>query len=147
MKFSWASVVLISFGLFICFMGYFVVKINTDPQLKHQLVTPNYYQEELKENQRNLARKNAIRWAKHLKHKKGETYLMLYPLPQDQWFKVEGYRPSDPKKDFLITAKSEKEGDNIYLDNQNFEKGVWKLSLQWEEMGREFRIDYKLNFE
>lgn len=147
MKFSWGLVMLISFGLFICFMGYFVVKINTDPDLKHHLVTPNYYQEELKENQKNLALNNAKTWADNLKHKKDKKHLLLYPLPQNHWFRVMGYRPSDPEKDFLITAKSEKAGDTIRLDPILFDQGVWKLTIQWEETGKAYRVDYKFTIE
>lgn len=138
---------LISFGLFICFMGYFVVKINTDPDLKHHLVTPSYYQEELKENQKNIALNNAKTWADHLDHKNDEKHLILYPLPQNQKFSVIGYRPSDPEKDFLIAVKSEKDSDTIRLDPFLFDQGVWKLSIQWEVMDKAYRVDYKLTIE
>ena len=147
MKLSWARVMLITFGLFFCFMGYFVVKINSDPQLKYHLVTPNYYQEELKENQKNAALKNAVKWADNLSHKKEKEHLLLYPLPMDRWFRVSGYRPSDPEKDFLVSSKSEIDVNTIRLRLGLLDKGVWKLTIQWEEKGEEFRIHYKLNID
>ena len=147
MKFSWISVMLLSFGLFICFIGYFVVKINTDPQLKYHMVIPNYYEEELKENQKNKANKNAFIWAKDMTHKMGDNSLTLYPLPENQLFKVTGYRPSDPTKDFYYEVKNKMGDNSIGLPNKNMEKGVWQLTLEWEDDNKDFRIKYKLNIK
>lgn len=138
---------LISFGLFICFIGYFVVKINSDPKLKYHLVHPNYYQEELKENDKNTALNNAKKWMYNLNHRNDKNYLMLYPLPQNHQFNVLGYRSSNPEKDFSVTVKSEKNGDTIRLDQLLFDQGVWKLTIKWDEKGKAYRIDYKLTIE
>jgi len=143
MKLSWSVVVITSFGLFICFMGYFVVKINTDPALKHHLVTPQYYKEELKENDKNRARNNASTWARNLDHRISERGLILFPLPKKQLFTIQGYRPSDPKKDFFVHGKSLIGAEQLTLELPSLEKGIWKLIITWEKEGKPYRIEYE----
>lgn len=138
-------VVVTSFGLFICFIGYFVVKINLDPALEHHLVTRRYYQEELKENEKIRARNNANQWRKKLKHHFSETELLLFPLPKNQTFKIQGYRPSNPQKDFTLFKNSEINAEQLTLDRRILDQGVWKLIVEWKKNEKTYRIEYELH--
>ena len=50
MKFNWGTGVVIAFILFISFIMYFVISMNTDKSLDHDLVDENYYKQELEFN-------------------------------------------------------------------------------------------------
>ena len=48
MKFNWGTGIVLAFIGFISFIMYFVVNMNTDKKLDHDLVTEDYYKQELK---------------------------------------------------------------------------------------------------
>ena len=47
MKLNWGTGIVIAFVGFISFIMYFVITMNTDKALDHDLVTEDYYKEEL----------------------------------------------------------------------------------------------------
>ena len=80
MKISWRVFLLLSFGLFISFIGYMVIQIFKDPAYQHELVTPNYYQKEQSLNELIQAKKNAHLWNSSLTHTIDNAYVLLGTL-------------------------------------------------------------------
>ena len=62
MKLNWGTGIVIAFGLFMTFILFFVFKVQSNSKYDNELVTENYYQQELKfqsnidkeENSKNL---------------------------------------------------------------------------------------------
>ena len=47
MKINWGTAIVIAFVLFISFIMYFVINMSTNKKYNHDLVTADYYQQEL----------------------------------------------------------------------------------------------------
>ena len=47
MKFNWGTGIVLAFIAFISFIMYFVISMNTDKSLDHDLVNEDYYKQEL----------------------------------------------------------------------------------------------------
>ena len=48
MKLNWATGIILAFIGFIGFILYFVISASTNSKYRHDLVSPNYYEEELR---------------------------------------------------------------------------------------------------
>ena len=48
MKINWGTAIVVAFVGFISFIMYFVISMSTDKKFDHDLVTEDYYQQELK---------------------------------------------------------------------------------------------------
>jgi len=142
MKINWATSIIISFILFASFIGYFAFTIQTHDDYDYDLVTKNYYQEELNYNKNRIAQTNAKQYREALQIEKGSENLKLLNLPSSKKLKIKGYCPSDSKKDFLVEAVTDSLGILI-LSNQYFIEGNWTLTLNWNENNQAFQLEKK----
>lgn len=147
MKIHWGTGIVISFVLFIAFIGFMVVKIFKSPELQHELVTTNYYQKEQTLNQLIEGKKNAQFWSKGLVHCTNENYVFLSPLPAGKHMEVIGYCPSNAAKDFTETLMvSSSYPFEIKLPRSRFGHQKWELQLRWQHNDSTFVVDYLLSF-
>lgn len=129
MKINWGWGIVISFVLFIGFMGYFVFRIQTEKKLNHSLVNTAYYKEELKVEGHLTALINGKPWSDSLQLFKTSLGLSAKPLPLNQMIHIEGYRASDEKKDFeFLTLLKNNPG---VINDSLLTKGKWKISFSW----------------
>lgn len=86
MKINWGTAIVIAFGLFITFILYFVFKVQINPKYDNELVTEDYYQQELKV-QGNIERtSNANALEEKIELKKSEEGITIQ-FPKDFDFK------------------------------------------------------------
>ena len=106
MKINWGTGIVIAFVAFISFIMYFIITMSTDAKYDFDLVTEDYYgqelefQEDLNKEEHSKTLKTNITW------KKTEDGINLV-FPKDIDFKnIEGkvflYRPSNKQFDFEI---------------------------------------------
>ncbi len=139
MKINWGTGIIISFILFAGFIGYLAIRIQTHPDYEHDLVVKNYYEEELHYNQKRQAQSNASEWSANLQLEKATEYLNVFELPSNQDIKIKGYCPSDSKKDFYLSQKTDSMGV-LRLSHRNFIQGNWTLTFFWTAADQEFEI-------
>ena len=60
MKINWGTGIILAFIGFIGFILYFVINASTDVKYRHDLVSPNYYEEELNYQHEIDGEQNAI---------------------------------------------------------------------------------------
>lgn len=143
MKISWRVFLLLSFGLFISFIGYMVIQIFKDPAYQHELVTPNYYQKEQSLNELIQAKKNAHLWNSSLTHTIDNVYVLLGPLPKGKHITISGYCQSKVTLDFTIeTEVTDAEMPHVKIPIHYFGNQGWELHLDWEHNDSLFNVSY-----
>ncbi len=144
MKINWGTGIVIAFILFIGFIMFFVIKMNTD-EYDHDLVTEEYYKEEL-EYQKNIDKEsNARKLSTNVKWEKTTEGLRI-EFPAELDFKeINGkvflYRPSNKQLDLEVPISL----SNHYLliPDDSLLDGRWNIYVDWQYKG----VDYLLKEE
>jgi hypothetical protein len=140
MKINWGKGIVIAIALFMCFILYFVVKVQSDTQYDNEMVTEQYYKKE-KLVQGNI---ESIQNANSLTEKVAITktvngVVVNFPKEFD-YSKIKGkvslYRPSNQKLDFEIPISLS--GFDLLIPKNNLVGGLWGISVAWEYEGKTY---------
>ncbi|WP_343487239.1 FixH family protein [Allomuricauda sp. d1] len=148
MKINWGTGIVLAFIAFIAFILYFVVRMSTDNRADHDLVTEEYYKQELAYQEEIDAEKRASMMNAKLKIIKTEDGLkVVFPEQfdvKDITGKVSLYRPSNRQLDFNFPISL----SNTYLlipDNRLLD-GRWDITVKWNYKGKVFLHKEKLSY-
>lgn len=148
MKINWGTAIVIAFTSFISFIMYFVISMSTNDKYNHDLVTEDYYQQELKyqedinkvENTKQLS--EDISW---IKTEKG----ILLNFPKD--LKVENikgkvflYRPSNKQLDFEMPISLS--NHNLLIPDNRLLDGRWNIKVDWSYQNEAYMLKDELNY-
>jgi len=140
MKINWGKGIVIAFVLFISFILYFVLKVQSDSKYDNEMVTEDYYRKEKLvqnniesiENANNLSQKVAI-------VKTTEGIKVSFPKELD-YSKIKGkvslYRPSNQKLDFETSISLS--GFDLLIPKNNLVDGLWDITVAWEYEGKTY---------
>ncbi|MEY8868882.1 FixH family protein [Gaetbulibacter sp. NE] len=134
MKFNWGTGIVLAFIGFIGFIMYFVVTMSTNDKYDHDLVTEDYYKQEL-ELQKNINKeKNAAQLKHNITCKKTNTGLLI-SFPEDlDASKITGkvflYRPSNKQFDFETPISLS--NHNLLVPDNRLLGGRWNITIDWE---------------
>lgn len=148
MKFNWGTGIVLAFIGFIGFILYFVIIASTSEKANHDLVTDEYYQEELVyqesieaiENARSLGEKIGVRQT-------GSGFSLQFPTDWDL-SSINGvivmYRPSNKNLDFqipisLVNARMD-------IPARRLAEGKWNLTIRWEMGGETYLQKEQLTY-
>lgn len=140
MKINWGKGIVIAIALFMCFILYFVVKVQSDTQYDNEMVTEQYYKKE-KLVQGNI---ESIQNANSLTEKVAITktvngVVVNFPKEFD-YSKIKGkvslYRPSNQKLDFEIPISLS--GLDLLIPKNNLVSGLWGITVAWEYEGKSY---------
>lgn len=133
MKFNWGTGIVLAFIGFISFIMYFVISMNTDKKLDHDLVTEDYYKQELKYQNDIDKVKNAKTLSSNIKWKKTENGMLIsFPEnlePNNISGKVFLYRPSNKQLDFETTISLS--NHNLLIPDKRLLDGRWNIKIDW----------------
>ncbi len=140
MKINWGTGIVIAFVAFIGFILFFVVRMATDDRANHDLVTKEYYKEELGYQKEIDAETNARNAAHQLKIKKTpEGLLVVFPEKIDPK-KLEGnvslYRPSNKHLDFDLPISLS--NSHLLIPDKRLLDGRWDIKVAWEYQGKAY---------
>ena len=140
MKFNWGTGIVIAFIGFISFIMYFVINMNTDKKLDHDLVTEDYYKQELKYQNDIDKEKNAKKLSANLKWQKTENG-MLISFPENlESSNISGkvflYRPSNKQLDFETTISLS--NHNLLIPDKRLLDGRWNIKIDWSYKGNNY---------
>lgn len=134
MRINWGVGIVIAFVLFIGFIMFFVIKMNTEDKYDHDLVTDEYYQEELKYQDAIDKESNAKTLKTDIQWKKTDDGILI-EFPSDlDYNKISGkvflYRPSNKQLDMEIPISL----SNHYLliPDDRLLDGRWNISVDWQ---------------
>ena len=82
MKINWGKGIVIAIVLFISFIMYFVVTMTTDHRYDHDLVTENYYQNELTYQEKINASRNTINLSEDITYEQTADGILI-KLPKE----------------------------------------------------------------
>ncbi len=148
MKFNWGTGIVLAFVAFISFILYFVIRMSTDEQTNHELVTKEYYKEELAYQKQIDAEKNAVEMGAEVNIKKtAEGLVIQFPdnyEPQEITGKVSLYRPSNRHLDvnFPISLSN----THLLIPDNQLVDGRWDIAISWEYKGNSFLHKEKLSY-
>ena len=140
MKINWGKGIVIAFVLFMSFILYFVIKVQSDHKYDNELVTQEYYKKEklVQDNIESIQNTNSLE-GKVTITKSEEGLLVRFPSTLDPKLikgKVSLYRPSNQKLDFetLISLS----GSDLLIPKNNLVGGLWGITVSWEYEGKTY---------
>ena len=141
MKLNWGTGIVIAFGLFMTFILFFVFKVQSNSKYDNELVTENYYQQELKV-QGNIDRaSNANALVDKVRiDKVPEGIQIAFPKDFDYTAitgNVSLYRPSNQKLDAEMEISLS--SSNLLIPKSNLVGSLWDITVEWEYKGVQYR--------
>ena len=140
MKINWGTGIVLAFVGFISFILYFVINMNTNDKYDHDLVTEDYYKQELEFQTEIDKENNARSLESNLSWKKTPNgILILFPetlKAKEITGKVFLYRPSNKQFDFETTISL----SNHYLliPDKSLLDGRWNIKVDWQYNGKSY---------
>ncbi|MFI1745492.1 FixH family protein [Thalassobellus sediminis] len=148
MKINWGTGIILAFIGFISFIMYFIITMNVNNKYSHDLVTEDYYAEEL--NYQNDINKltNANNLNQKITYKKSAKGLIIN-FPNDIDFsKIKGkvflYRPSNKQLDFDTAISLSK--PYLLIPDNRLVDGRWNIKIDWQLNNQSYLYKETINY-
>ncbi len=140
MKINWGTGIVIAFVAFIAFIMYFVINMSTNDKYNHDLVTEEYYKEELLHQKEIDKENNAKELTQNISWTKTKDGILI-SFPDDlDHPKIKGkvflYRPSNKKLDSEITISLSNK--KLLIPKTLLLDGRWNIKIDWEYNGKSY---------
>ena len=140
MKLNWGTGIVLAFIGFISFIMYFVINMNTNDKYDHDLVTEDYYKEELEFQKTINKEQNAKDLKTNLSWKKTDDgLLIIFPetlKAENISGKVFLYRPSNKQFDFETPISLS--NHNLLIPDKRLLDGRWNINVDWQYNGKSY---------
>lgn len=150
MKLNWGTGVAIALISFIIFIAqYFVRTLYFPEKYNHELVTENYYGQELAYQKmvKTEEKTNSEGMQVDIAYEKGEGITFFFPeiISEKQVTGiVKMYRPNNETADFELSIKLVDNQMNI--PNEKLLSGRWNIILEYIIDNQEYRTSFKINY-
>ncbi|MDG2194126.1 MAG: FixH family protein [Polaribacter sp.] len=134
MRINWGTGIVLAFIGFIGFIMYFVITMSTDNNYKHDLVTKDYYKQELEYQKKIKGIENAKTLKEDIQIEKTSEGLRIYFPKNIEIKEIKGkvflYRPSNKQLDFEMPIVL---SDSSYLlmPDKRLLDGRWNIIVEW----------------
>ncbi len=138
MRINWGTSIVIAFALFISFILYFVIKVQSNSKYDNELVVDEYYKKDAKfgaemvrvQNAADLSDKPAITASN------GEVSIVFPKIYDSSKItgKVSLYRPSNKKLDFEIPLSLT--NSTLLIPKKSLVGGRWDITIDWQYDGK-----------
>ena len=140
MKFNWGTGIVLAFIAFISFIMYFVILMSTDKKYEHDLVTENYYGQELEFQKDITKEKNAQNLTQDIVWKRTPEGLLI-EFPEEIFSaaitgNVFLYRPS--KKELDFSTKISLSDHTLLIPDKRLLGGRWNIKVDWQANGNSY---------
>jgi nitrogen fixation protein FixH len=140
MKINWGTGIVIAFAIFISFILYFVISVQTNSKYDNELVVEEYYKHDAKfgdemartQDAEDLAQKPVIA-------NTSEGITIVFPevfIPKNIKGKVVFYRPSNKKFDFEVPISIS--GSSMSVPKDRLISGRWNINMEWQYGGKQY---------
>lgn len=137
---NWGTGIVIAFALFISFILYFIIKVQSNPKYDNDLVYEEYYKHDAKFGEEMVRIQNA----QDLKQKPvisntSEGITIVFPsvfIPNEIKGKVTFYRPSNKKFDFEVPIAIA--APYLNVPKEKLVGGRWDINMEWQYKGKEY---------
>jgi nitrogen fixation protein FixH len=138
MRINWGTSIVIAFALFISFILYFVIKVQSNSKYDNELVVDEYYKKDAKfgaemvrvQNAADLSEKPAITASN------GQVTIVFPKIYNADKItgKVSLYRPSNKKLDFEIPLSLT--NSTLLIPKKSLVGGRWDITIDWQYDGK-----------
>ncbi len=133
MKINWGTSIVIAIISFMAFILYLVITMTTNQEFTHDLVTEEYYKQELtfqdqldrETNSKNLTTNIGV-------ERTDEGILVNFPQDldlNDIKGNINLYRPSNKEQDFTIPVNLT--AHQVLIPARHLESGRWNIEINW----------------
>ena len=148
MKFNWGTGIVLAFVAFIAFIMYFVILASTDNSANHDLVTEEYYKEELAYQKEIDALSNAKDYAPQFSFIHQENGLAIAFPPKMNYKEIKGkvslYRPSNKHLDFDFPISLSNK--HLLIPDKRLLDGRWDIKIYWNYQGKKYLIKKSITY-
>ena len=140
MRINWGTGIVLAFIGFIGFIMYFIITMNIDKKYDHDLVTEDYYKEEL-EYQKDIDKlKNSKSLSENISYQKTKEGLLVKFPSNIEPEKITGtlflYRPSNKQLDFETAISLSK--SHLLIPDSRLVDGRWNIKIDWQYNGKSY---------
>jgi len=140
MKINWGTAIVLAFIGFISFIMYFVISMNFNDKYNHDLVTEDYYKEELGYQDDINKQNNAQALDQDITYEKtSEGLVFKFPENFDtkkSTGKVFLYRPSNKQLDFETPISISE--SYLLVPDKRLLDGRWNIKVDWQYNGKSY---------
>ena len=140
MKINWGTGIVIAIALFMSFILFFVIKVQSNSKYDNELVVEEYYKHDARfgeemervQNAQDLTQKPIIT-------KTAEGISIVFPndfIPNKIKGNVSLYRPSNKKLDFEIPISLS--NPTLLLPKSRLVGGRWDINMEWQYDGKSY---------
>ncbi|WP_026956707.1 FixH family protein [Algoriphagus vanfongensis] len=135
-------------GIIFTFLGFIAIMITMvviSVRMEGiELVTENYYEEEIKYQQQIDKELSTLALNREVLRFDGPSKALILDLPVGAKGTLNLFRPSDIELDRELPVDIQEVGEKtVYLGD--LKAGYWKIQLSWEEDGRAYYQEKKIN--
>jgi nitrogen fixation protein FixH len=148
MKFNWGTGIVLAFIGFISFIMYFIISMNVNDKYNYDLVSEDYYGDELIYQKDIDKLKNSKTLETNVSYEKtAEGLLMKFPETLD-FKEIKGtlflYRPSNKQLDFETTISLS--NSNLLIPDKRLVDGRWDIKIDWQYKGKSYLFKESINY-
>jgi len=148
MKINWGTGLVIGMALFIGFILFMVIKMSTNENFSHDLVTEEYYKKELIYQEEIDAEENLNDFSEKILGKRvANGWQLTFPEEIDI-SKIEGtvflYRPSNKQLDFDVPI--ELSGSNLLIPDKRLLDGRWNITMDWTYKNKNYLYKASISY-
>lgn len=148
MKISWGTGIVLAFIGFISFIMYFIVTMNIDDKYNHDLVSEDYYGDELIYQKDIDKLQNSETLESNIGYEKtADGLLIKFPETLD-YNEIKGtlflYRPSNKQLDFDTAISLS--NSNLLIPDKRLVDGRWNIKIDWQYKGKSYLYKESINY-
>jgi len=148
MKINWGTGIVIGLILFMGFILVMVFMMSTEKKYNYDLVTEEYYKEELKFQEEIDAENNTFLLSEKVKLvRKPEGLILVFPKEIEE-NKILGtvflYRPSNKRLDFEIPLELTK--SELLIPKDQLLDGRWNIIVRWRSNDMDFLFKEEIRY-
>ena len=148
MKINWGTGIVLAFIAFISFIMYFIITMNVSDKYDHDLVTEDYYKDELA-YQNNIDKlNNAKVLEENITYKITKEGILIHFPENFDAKKITGnvflYRPSNKHLDFDTAISLSK--SNLLIPDIRLVDGRWNIKIDWQYNGKSYLFNESINY-
>lgn len=140
LKINWGTGIVIAFALFISFILYFIIKVQSNSKYENELVYEEYYKQDAKFGDEMVRIQNAKDLAEKPKIKNDALGITIaFPavfVAKDIKGKVVFYRPSNKKFDFEVPISITTAV--LTVPKEKLLGGRWDINMEWQYEGKQY---------
>ncbi|MGX1928670.1 FixH family protein [Flagellimonas sp. 2504JD4-2] len=148
MKINWGTGIVIAFIAFITFILYFVVRMSMDDSANHDLVTEEYYKQELAYQKEIDASNTSTELGATLKLEQSKDGITIFFPEKFDPKKITGtvslYRPSNKHLDLDFPLSLSK--THLLIPDNRLVDGRWDITIKWQYEGNKFLFKERLTY-